>query len=220
MSTTTKTKNNVIEIKHWINNKVLYSDETAESLKDAVTRAIANRTHLRGAYLRGAYLRGADLRGAYLEGADLEGADLEGADLEGADLEGAKGLDANNRPIPLTAEEYQQRAVEYRQKHPEIPVVPALDSTICNIVNTGQGKLQMSNWHTCDTEHCRAGWAIHLAGDKGYDLEAKFGSRMAGGMIYRASTGRYPDFFANNEEALKDICEWGAKEAAAPAVAL
>lgn len=32
-------------------------------------------------------------------------------------------------------------------------------------------------------------------------------------MIYRASTGRVPNFFATNEEALKDICEWGAKSA-------
>jgi hypothetical protein len=73
-----------IEIKNWINGKVLAKGEESDTLKDAVVKAIANR-----AYLRGADLSGADLRGAYLSGADLRGADLSGADLSGADLSGA-----------------------------------------------------------------------------------------------------------------------------------
>jgi hypothetical protein len=228
MATKKKAATKSVVIKTRWTGEVLFTGNEGESLKDAVARAIANRAYLRGAYLEGADLRGADLRGADLRGADLEGADLRGADLEGADLEGAdlrgadlrgadlegaEGLDANNRPKPLTDEEYQQRAADYRERFPEVPVVLALDSAICNIVNSGQGQLEMGAWHTCETNHCRAGWAIHLAGKQGYKLEAKYGSRVAGGMIYRASTGRWPDFFASTEEALKDICEWGSKQA-------
>jgi NDP-sugar pyrophosphorylase family protein len=43
------------------------------------------------------------------------------------------------------------------------------------------------------------------AGKAGYALEQQVGSAAAGGMIYRASTGRWPDFYATNEEALADI---------------
>jgi hypothetical protein len=198
MATKKKAATKSVVIKTRWTGEVLFTGNEGESLKDAVARAIANRAYLRG---------------AYLEGADLRGADLRGADLRGADLEGAEGLDANNRPKPLTDEEYQQRAADYRERFPEVPVVLALDSAICNIVNSGQGQLEMGAWHTCETNHCRAGWAIHLAGKQGYKLEAKYGSRVAGGMIYRASTGRWPDFFASTEEALKDICEWGSKQA-------
>jgi hypothetical protein len=81
-------------------------------------------------------------------------------------------------------------------------------------VNSGQGELKMNDWHTCETTHCRAGWAIHLAGSAGAELEALYGPERAGGFIYRASTGRWPDFFASNDAALADICEWGAKESA------
>jgi hypothetical protein len=63
----------------------------------------------------------------------------------------------------------------------------------------------MSSWHKCATTHCRAGWAITLAGPAGAELEAKHGPQRAGAMIYRASTGRVPHFFATNERAFEDI---------------
>jgi uncharacterized protein YjbI with pentapeptide repeats len=293
---------NKIEIKHRVSSAVLYSDDEAETLKDAVVRAVANRAYLRGAYLEGADLEGADLEGAYLRGAYLRGADLEGADLRGAYLRGAylrgaylrgadlrgadlvaltsvalrtsvaltsvaltsvaltskaltsvaltsvaltsvaltsvaltsvaltyltrgaylRGADLRGADLrgaylegaiqgEATPEDYGRWAIQFREIFPDVPVVPQLDATICQIVNTGAGKLDMSDWHSCKTTHCRAGWAIHLAGDAGYALEEKYGSERAGAMIYRASTGRYPDFFASDEAALKDICEWGAK---------
>jgi hypothetical protein len=65
----------------------------------------------------------------------------------------------------------------------------------------------MTNWHTCETAHCRAGWAIHLAGGFGYGLEYAFGPSLAGALIYaRAYPGmKVPDFHASNEDALADI---------------
>ena len=224
MATKTAPKK-VIEIKHRRTGKVLVTDEESTSLKDAVIKAIANRVDLSGAdlrsadlrsaYLRSADLSGADLSGADLRSADLRSADLSGADLRSADLRSAKGVDANGKIAPLTDADYIEIRDEFRRRHPEIPIVPQLDSTICEIVNSGKGKLDMSDWHSCKTTHCRAGWAIHLAGKPGYELEKKFSAHYAGAMIYVASTGRRPDFFAGTKAALKDICEWGAKEAAA-----
>jgi len=185
---------------------VILTDESAETLRDAVVKAVANCADLRGADLRGAYLSGADLRGAdmrgadmsdanlsdaYLRGADLRGAymsdanlrgaylsdaylsdaDLRGAYLRGADLRGADMSDANLRGADLsgaiganldgaetgelTPEEYAQRALEYRQRYPDVPVVPFLDATVCDIVNSGEGELIMETWHTCETARGR-----------------------------------------------------------------
>jgi hypothetical protein len=78
----------------------------ANTLKEAVEKAVKAKINLGGAYLReadlgGAYLRGADLRGANLWGADLRGADLRGADLRGADLREANLWGANLREADL-----------------------------------------------------------------------------------------------------------------------
>ncbi len=89
----------MIEIKHRITGKVLYSCGLA-TVKEAVAEAVGeganlSGANLRGANLSGAYLSGADLRGANLSGADLRGAYLSGADLSGADLSGANLSGAN-----------------------------------------------------------------------------------------------------------------------------
>jgi hypothetical protein len=64
----------------------------------------------------------------------------------------------------------------------------------------------MGSWHgDCGTTHCRAGWAIHLAGDAGYALEKQMGAPAAGALIYHASAGYVPDFYATNDDALADM---------------
>src|SRR4029077_2087089 len=183
---------------------------------------------LAGAYLAGAYLAGANLARANLADADLAGADLAGADLAGtylaranlagADLAGAKNLDDAQRGAIATAKppDYAARAERYRQRNPDVPVIPDLDRAILEIVTTGKGTLHMGTWHdeVCQTTHCRAGWAITLAGDAGAKLEKKYGPQIAGSMIYRASTGRYPDFFASTEDALEDLRACAAEQGA------
>jgi hypothetical protein len=94
-------------------------------------------------------------------------------------------------------------------------VVERLDARILEAVESGAGRLEMSSWHSCGTTHCRAGWAVHLAGDAGYALERQVGSRVAGARIYRASVGYAPHFFADNETALKDIKRCAAEQAPA-----
>ncbi len=123
---------------------------------------------------------------AIKSGADLSGANLSGTDLSGADLSGAN----------LSA----------------IPIVPNIDVAILAAIEAG-GALDMATWHTCQTTHCRAGWAITLAGEDGAKLEANIGPAAAGTLIYAASRPgkRVPDFYANNEEALEDL-RAGAQE--------
>jgi hypothetical protein len=132
-------------------------------------------------------LRGADLSGAVLRDAVLRGADLRGADLSGADLRGAVLRDA-----VLRDDKYK---------------VPDLHTKMLAAIDAG-GTLDMSTWHTCETTHCRAGWAITLAGDAGRDLEDRCGSALAGAIISLSSCpwmDRVPDFYASDDDALADI---------------
>ena len=114
---------------------------------------------LREATLRGANLRGANLRWADLSGANLRGADLSGADLRGANLRGAS-IDAFAIATPEEAAPRIRAVAQAALATPD-----ALD---------------MGSWHTCDTTHCIAGWAVRLAGDEGNALEEKFGTATAG----------------------------------------
>ncbi|WP_421783308.1 hypothetical protein [Kiloniella litopenaei] len=69
----------------------------------------------------------------------------------------------------------------------------------------------MSDWHTCDTTHCRAGWVTTLAGEEGKKLEDKVGTANAAYLIYAASDPDHlsrdgaPDFYTSNENALADM---------------
>ena len=105
----------------------------------------------------------------------------------------------------MTSAELAERAAAFRAARPDVPVVERLDAQVLEAVKSGGGTLEMGSWHTCETTHCRAGWAIHLAGPSGADLESLVGPEHAGRLIYLASTGRVPDFFADNDAALEDI---------------
>lgn len=116
---------------------------------------------------------------AGLSRAILSGADLCGADLRGAILSGAD--------------------------LPPAPVVPNIDAAILAAIGDG-GELDMAWWHTCETTHCRAGWAIHLAGEAGAELEKAMGPAAAGALIYAASGSHpVPDWYCDNETAMADL---------------
>ena len=180
--------------------------------------------NLAGANLAGAYLAGADLAGAYLAGANLADANLADANLAGANLAGARNLPAATEATSPTepyqrdtrpaAERNAARAARFRERNPTVPVVEALDAKILAAVENGAGGLEMGAWHTCETTHCRAGWAVHLAGEPGYALEREYGPQAAGRMIYLASVGRAPHFFASNERAMADLRAQAAMQAA------
>ena len=67
----------------------------------------------------------------------------------------------------------------------------------------------MSDWHTCETTHCRAGWVVCLAGAAGTELEAKTSTLFAAMQIYHKSCPNIPvspvRFFESNEVAAADI---------------
>jgi hypothetical protein len=92
----------VIEIKSWVNGKVLYTAESATDVKTAVEDAVLSGAVLRGAVLSNADLSGAVLRGAVLSNADLRNAVLRGAVLRNADLRGADLSNADLRNAVLS----------------------------------------------------------------------------------------------------------------------
>jgi hypothetical protein len=103
--------------------------------------------------------------------------------------------------------------------------VPNIDAKILDAIKTKKAKgLDMGSWHGtdkvdetnwCGTTHCRAGYAICLAGKPGFDLERKYGPETAGSMIYAASRPNepLPDFHATTADAMADIRECAARQA-------
>jgi hypothetical protein len=67
----------------------------------------------------------------------------------------------------------------------------------------------MGDWHRCEKTHCRAGWAVKLAGEDGRKLEAFYNTPLAAMMIYDASAPGFkinPErFFDDNDAALADM---------------
>ena len=98
----------------------------------------------------------------------------------------------------------------------DIPIVPNLHQSILAALEAG-GELDMRKWHTCETTHCRAGWAIHLAGKPGAKLEAIVGPAIAGMLITMRSCpwiDKVPNFYGSEDAALADIQRCAALEAA------
>ena len=88
---------------------------------------------------------------------------------------------------------------------------PNIDAAILSAIDVEKlFGLEMHSWH-CGTTHCRAGSAIHIH-PMGYELEKVFGSRTAGAVIYLKSTGRVPDFFASNHDAMANIRKCAAEQ--------
>jgi len=67
----------------------------------------------------------------------------------------------------------------------------------------------MDFWHTCANTHCRAGWAVTLAGAEGKALEAFYDTPLAAMLIYDVSDPSFKinpgRFFDDNEAALADM---------------
>ena len=162
------------------------------------------------AFRSGADLSGADLRCADLSGANLSDANLSGAVLRYADLSGAVLRCANLRGADLRYADLNGavlRGADLRYANlSDVPKIEDLDAKIVAAIECG-GKLDMNHWHTCETTHCRAGWAITLAGEDGIALEKKFGSAAAGALIYAKSTpdAKIPNFYASTKEAMEDL---------------
>ena len=90
-----------------------------------------------------------------------------------------------------------------------VPTVEDLHAKIYEAATATPEAFDMSDVHGCSTTHCRAGWAVHLAGDAGYALEARFGWELAAMKIYDASCPGYKispvRFYDSDEAALADM---------------
>ena len=182
-----------IEINDRYTNEVIRTVE-ADTLRDANLSG----ADLRGANLSGANLSGADLSDANLRGADMSSANLSVADLRGADLSGADLSDADLSGADLRGANLRDADLPY------IPIVEQLDAKILAAIEAG-GILEMETWHTCETTHCRYGWAITLAGEAGRVLEGQLGPLTAGALIYWKSAGHIPPYTGDNDAVLADI---------------
>jgi uncharacterized protein YjbI with pentapeptide repeats len=189
-----------IQIKSRSSDKILFEGEY-NSMKECVVDAV-----LRGADLRGADLRGADLRCAFLSGADLRGADLRGADLRDAflrdaDLRGADLRDADLRGADLS--DADLRGADLR----DVPKIENIHQKVYEAASQPDA-FDMSEVHTCETTHCRAGWVITLAGESGAAMEYCLGWSAAAALIYLKSDpnlDKIPNFLADNETAMADM---------------
>ena len=83
---------------------------------------------------------------------------------------------------------------------------------------SGKNALNMGNWHTGDTTHCRAGWVVHLAGEAGKALEQHTTTAFAAMQIYHKSNPDVPvsplRFYESNEVAMADMKRCAEEEAA------
>ena len=104
----------------------------------------------------------------------------------------------------------------------EVPRLEKPYTAILKAIGTDGCSLEMNQWHTCQTTHCLAGWTVHLAGQKGYDLEKRFktvfqnGTPEAATFILLKSRPKapLPNFYASNDEAMAFIKARAAEEVA------
>jgi len=167
------------------------------------------KAHLKGADLRRADLYRADLEEANLREANLYKANLIGADLYSADLRGANLREADLRRADL-------RGVDLRDV--DLGGADLIETKIDYCIENGllekvaeyalkENALDMSTWHTCETTHCIAGWACHLA-ENGEELEERYDTQIAGLLLLGAEA--HSHFFDGDQTAkeyLKSVLE-------------
>jgi hypothetical protein len=104
--------------------------------------------------------------------------------------------------------------------HFERPATPKIEHIHARVLEAASrpGALDMTDWHPCETTHCRAGWVVHLAGEPGYALERFCGPVLAAQLIYRESSPKLTvspaRFYETNDEAMADMHRMAELEAA------
>jgi hypothetical protein len=98
-----------------------------------------------------------------------------------------------------------------------VTVIKNLHTLVLSAVEQNPNALEMSTWHTCETRHCRAGWIVTLAGEKGKSLEKASSTLFAAMQIAKASSLIRISpmrFFETNELAMADIKRCAEEERA------
>lgn len=89
-----------------------------------------------------------------------------------------------------------------------MPFITDIHATVLAAATATNYSLNMGDWHTCETTHCRAGWVVFLAGKEGLALEKETSTLFAAMQIYKVSSDiKVPParFFENNEQGLADM---------------
>jgi hypothetical protein len=97
----------------------------------------------------------------------------------------------------------------------KIPAIPNIHTTVYEAASQPDA-LKIETWHQCENTHCRAGWAVTLAGADGKALEARFNTELAAMLIYRESGSPINParFYDSNDDALADMKRLAEAEAA------
>ena len=131
--------------------------------------------------------------------ADLTEADLTCANLTCVNLTCANLTEANLTWANLT--EADLTWADW------VPKIKNIHQTVYEAASKPKA-LEMADWHTCETTHCRAGWVVHLAGNAGRVMEGVYGTGSAAALIYMVSDPsmkRVPNWTDTNENALADM---------------
>ncbi len=153
-----------------------------------------SRANLRSADFYDANLHNANLRDADLRSADFRGADLQYANFYDANLQYANLKNANLQNVDLRYANLENTKIDYQTQE-------GLLKKIADIVLSDNSKLNMVNWHLCETTHCLAGWTCHL-NETAKELEKTHGPQIAGLLVLGEKAHRY--FFRTN----KKVIEW------------
>ena len=91
---------------------------------------------------------------------------------------------------------------------PKVPIIENIHQKVLEAVTKDGNTLNMGEWHTCDTTHCRAGWITFLSGEEGRELERRTSTAFAAQQIVKASSPikiAPPRFYESNVVAMADI---------------
>lgn len=152
--------------------------------------------------------RSATLADVVDAGIDVRGIDYDELVLAGVDIRG------------VPTQDLLDAGIWFGREYAGIDVaglyVYRLHRAVADAVGDHAEHLDMGTWHTsCGTAHCRAGWAVTLAGEQGEALEESVGTERAATTIYRISDPSridLPLFFVSRRSAHRDIQHRAAAE--------
>jgi hypothetical protein len=79
---------------------------------------------------------------------------------------------------------------------------PAFALSVIEAALSTPESLEMGSWHTCETTHCLAGWAVHLSGAAGKALEVTTSPSVAGALLAPSLAHL---FYVSNKKALEAL---------------
>jgi len=145
---------------------------------------------------------------------------LEGGTMAEITITEADGwlTDSNGNRASIAYFGSREKAVKALRSLEDCPPIPAISNihrTIYAAASQPEA-LYMAVWHACENTHCRAGWAVHLAGEAGRKLERFYNTELAAILIYRASGYEINParFYETSELALADMKRLAEAEAA------